>query len=154
MSTRPLLTQSKPHAETAFRSAGVKIVVGIVGVALLSLLVGALVFKPVPAPLPVGEWSAKDGSFWMQVGPSSIRIGRTGEKATFAVLPNNANGQKIYDRDDMTKAHPYHLRTRTDGSVEWLREATGPSPEYTTLFLKGGGPGAESGSVWRPPWEP
>ncbi len=153
MTIPPPSPQTMPRHDTEKCSIGVKIAIVAVVVALLAAVVWALIPEPEPVPLPIGEWCAKDGSFWMQVKDSSIRIGRNGEKATFAVLPNNANGRKVYDRDDLAKAHPQRLRALENGNVEWLREARGPSPEYKTDFLKGGEVKAEPDSEWSPPWE-
>lgn len=154
MNPPPPLSQTMSRPDTEKRLIGIKTAVVAVIVALLAVVVWALIpTEPEPVPLPIGEWLAKDGSFWMKVKDSSIRIGRNGEKSTFAVLPNNANGRKIYDRDDLAKAHPQRLRVLENGNVEWLREARGPSPEYKTVFLKSDELKAESGSAWSPPWE-
>lgn len=153
MNAPPPLPQTMLQPDTRKHLIGFKIAVGAVAVSLLAIAIWALIPEPEPVPLPIGEWLSKDGSLWMQVKESSIRIGRNGENSTFAVLPNNANGRKVYDRDDLAKAHPQRLRALENGTVEWLREARGPSPEYNTVFLKREELKTEYGSSWSPPWE-
>ncbi len=113
-----------------------KLAIGAVAFALLSWLIWALLPEPEPVPLQIGEWTAVNSSDWMRVSSSSIRIGR--DDSAYAVLPNNANGRRVYDKNDLAKVHPQRIRILENGNVEWIREAAGPSPEYRLVFRKRG----------------
>ncbi len=129
----------KPHFRVihGMRHPMAKIAILAVAVVFLMGLILAQIHELKPIPLPIGEWTAKNRD-WMRVSSSSIRIGR--DNSSYAVLPNNANGRRIFDRNDLAKVHPQRLRILENGDVEYIREASGPSPEYRIVFqLKGKG---------------
>lgn len=108
------------------------------GLALLAFAVFAIVAVWILAPgrIPEGEWQTEDGRFWMKVDAGTASIGRHGDRSSFAVLPNRVRWGRLYDRDDLAKAHPQHLRDLGEGRIEWRREAVPPSPEYRAVFMR------------------
>ena len=80
-----------------------------------------------------GKWESIDSSWWLCVDAETIAVGREGEPS-FAILPHRVNGQRIYDQNDLAKAHPYRLKLLGDDSVKLVREASGPSPKYEKTF--------------------
>ena len=83
--------------------------------------------------LPEGDYVAEQSTEWMRVANDIVRIGR--DKSSFSVLPNKAN-VKLFDQNDLSHAHPQYLRIIDKDTVEWEREASGPSPQYKIMFRK------------------
>ena len=83
--------------------------------------------------LTLGKWVSDDASMWLRADSGSIAVGRSG-KPSFAILPHKVNGRRIYDQNDLAKAHPYRVKLRDDGTVILIREASGPSPKFEKTF--------------------
>lgn len=107
-------------------------------VALAALGIGISIFVQrmwFPTPLADGQWRARGGKkAWMRVEGDAVFIGRLNDAVPHTELPNKPNGRRIFEKNDLGKAHPQRLSVQKDGSVEWIREASGPSPEYRTVF--------------------
>ena len=84
-------------------------------------------------PLPEGNYVAEHGSEWMLVADDVVRIGR--DKSSFSVLSNKTN-VKLFDKNDLSYAHPQYLRTIDNDTIEWTRKASGPSPQYKIIFRR------------------
>ena len=84
-------------------------------------------------PLPEGNYVAEQSTEWMRVANDIVRIGR--DKSSFSVLPNKTN-VKLFDQNDLSHVHPQYLRIIDNDTVEWAREASGPSPRYKIIFRK------------------
>lgn len=84
-------------------------------------------------PLPEGDYVAEQSTEWMRVANDIVRIGR--DKSSFSVLPNKTN-VKLFDQSDLSHVHPQYLRIINNDTVEWEREASGPSPQYKIIFRK------------------
>ena len=83
--------------------------------------------------LPNGDYFAEDGTGeWMRITRKTIVIGRG--KSSFSTLPNKID-EILFDKNDISKSHPQYLRYNTN-TIEWVREASGPSPKYTIIFRK------------------
>lgn len=80
-----------------------------------------------------GDYVAENGKEWLCVSNGIVRIGR--DKCSFSVLPNKTN-EKLFDKNDLSLAHPQYLRLIDKEMVEWVREASGPSPRYKIIFHK------------------
>lgn len=83
--------------------------------------------------LQEGNYVAEGGKEWLSVSNGVVRIGR--DKSSFSVLPNKTN-EKLFDKNDLSFAHPQYLRSVEDNMVEWVREASGPSPQYKIIFRR------------------
>ena len=103
------------------------IVLAVVAVVVIMMLNGG------GSPLPEGEYVAEHGSEWMRVSDDIVRIGR--DKSSFSVLPNKTN-VKLFDKNDLSHAHPQYLRAIDNDTVEWTRTASGPSPQYKIIFRR------------------
>lgn len=86
------------------------------------------------ATVPEGEYHSVTSGDTMIVTRDSVRL-REG-KSTWATLPNCASGRRLYDADDLAKAHPQRLKLLGDGQVEYIREASPPFPEQRLTFVR------------------
>lgn len=111
-----------------------KLHAGAIVLAVVAVVVIILLNHSGP-PLTEGDYVAEhgSGSEWMLVSNDIVRIGR--EKSSFSVLPNKTK-VKLFDKNDLSHAHPQYLRIIDDDTVEWEREASGPSPRYKILFRR------------------
>ncbi len=89
--------------------------------------------RPVPTIVD-GRYRAISGPEWMEVHGDSVRVGRG--NSSFSILRNRASGRKIYDRNDLAKAHPQRLRIIDENRVEWTRDPSPPSPLYKIVFQR------------------
>ena len=83
------------------------------------------------SPLPEGNYVTERGSEWMHVADDTVIIGR--DESSFSVLPNRSN-VKLFDKNDLSRAHPQYLRKIDNDTVEWIRKASGPAPQYKIIF--------------------
>ena len=82
-------------------------------------------------PLTEGNYTNEPGKEWMLVDNGVVRIGR--DRASFSVLPNKTN-VKLFDKDDLSSAHPQYLQYIDENTAEWVRKASGPNPQYKIIF--------------------
>ena len=99
----------------------------------IAVTIGCYVLNRSGSPLPEGNYVADHGSEWMQVSYDIVRIGR--DKSSFSVLSNTTN-VKLFDKNDLSHAHPQYLRIIDNNTVEWTRTASGPSPQYKIIFRR------------------
>ena len=118
----------KDKKRIVFVIAGMTLVI-----AVLALFTSAMSMLTPSPKLTRGKWDSPDSSWWLGVDAETIAVGREGEPS-FAILPHKVNGRRIYDQNDLAKAHPYRLKLLDDGSVKLIREASGPSPKYEKTF--------------------
>ena len=107
--------------------SAVAIVLAVVAVVVIMLL------NRSGPPLPEGDYVAEHGSEWMRVSDDIVRIGR--DKSSFSALSNRTN-VKLFDKNDLSHAHPQYLRTIDNDTAEWTRTASGPSPQYKIIFRR------------------
>ena len=87
-----------------------------------------------PQTVPDGLYYSTNSAVAMTVGGDEVRLIQG--KTTWVVLPNDASGSSLFDRNDLAKAHPHRLRLMDDFRVEFVRNAVPPFPEQRLVFEK------------------
>lgn len=107
----------------------------VIGVGVVALVVVIFFFCRLNrnTQIPIGEYGAKKSQERMIVDTDNVRIIRG--KSTLYLLPNKTN-TRVYANDDLAKSKPQRLYLWGNDKVEWIREATGPSPEYKMIFVR------------------
>ena len=100
-------------------------------VLVVAAIVAIIMLNLSGPPVPDGYYVAERGAEWMRVTDGVVRIGR--DKSSFSVLSNKTN-VKLFDKNDLSHAHPQYLRIVDNDRVEWMRKASGPSPQYKIIF--------------------
>ena len=109
-----------------------KLYAGAIVLVVVAVVVIMMLNRSGP-PLPEGNYVVDHGSEWMRVSDGIVRIGR--DKSSFSVLTNTTN-VKLFDKNDLSHAHPQYLRIIDNDTVEWTRKASGPSPQYKIIFRR------------------
>ena len=102
------------------------------GLAALAIVAAIIVFRSCGTIVPGGQYRSLSSTDEMMVIKDTIRL-RNG-KSTWATLPNKASGRKLFDANDLAKAHPQRLKILKDGRVEYIRDASPPFPEQRIIF--------------------